>query len=150
MRDVLALERTGLKPRALVKRYLEMRAAKFAATVTPRPSSSFIKQPHYAPWLSGFVEAEGCFCVRANGRCSFSIGQKHDNDILLAIRAYIGTKANVIERRGAPNFFCFETYNRASLNFLARHFTACPLLGEKREQLKVFLPYVTPDSLNLK
>jgi hypothetical protein len=149
MREMLALERTGIKPRALVRSYLELRSAKFAVGVTARPLTLFTEQPHFSAWLSGFTEAEGCFCVRASGRCSFSIGQKHDSDILLAIRAYIGTKANVIERLSAPGFFCFETYNMASLRFLIRHFTAHPLLGEKGEQLKVFLPHVTPASLDL-
>lgn len=34
--------------------------------------------PYFCSWFSGFVEAEGCFCVRKDGKKSFRIGQKND------------------------------------------------------------------------
>ena len=87
------------------------------------------------------MEAAGCFCVRTVGQRSFSIGQKHGKDILLAIRSYVGTRANVLSRAREPFFFCFETYSRESHLRLIAHFEAYPLLGEKAEQLNIF---VTP------
>jgi hypothetical protein len=34
--------------------------------------------PYFGRWLSGFIEAEGCFSVRKAGTYSFSIGQNND------------------------------------------------------------------------
>lgn len=34
--------------------------------------------PYFGRWLSGFIEAEGCFCLRKNLNRSFSIAQNND------------------------------------------------------------------------
>ena len=41
-------------------------------------------------WLSGFIEAEGCFSIRKNKSLSFSIGQNND-DYLINIIKIINT-----------------------------------------------------------
>ena len=38
--------------------------------------------PSYFPsWLSGFIEAEGCFSITAKGVLSFSIAQKYEKNL---------------------------------------------------------------------
>lgn len=82
--------------------------------------------------------------MRANGQCSFSIGQKYERNILLSIRAFVGTSAGVAQRANAGMFFVLETYNRASLLCLIAHFNQYPLLGEKAKQLASFSLHVLP------
>jgi cytochrome c oxidase subunit 1 len=148
LRQMLATEKRGLPAPLVVKGYLTQRALKFAGVslLPARPPAAFLTTPYYPAWLSGFVEAAGCFCVRASGPCSFSIGQKHGQDVLEAICAYIKTNARVVQRSGADEFFVFETYNRRSLARLLTHFRAYPLLGEKANQLAVFSAHVVSPS----
>jgi hypothetical protein len=40
--------------------------------------TNIVTLPYFCSWLSGFIEAEGCFSVRKNGNNSFSIAQKND------------------------------------------------------------------------
>lgn len=61
-------------------------------------------------WLAGFIEAEGCFCIRKNGLVSFSIGQKHEYFLLLAIRDFFGGK-NIIQNN-SKDFFFWEVYRK--------------------------------------
>lgn len=107
--------------------------------------------PHYFPaWLSGFVEAEGCFRflydkrrgMKESGR--FNIGQNFEHFIIKAIRDYF--KANVkiqtiisqksfSEKRkslGQVKHFYFESGDRFVKMALFRHFDNDPLLGFKR------------------
>jgi hypothetical protein len=137
LHEMLALTRSSAPKMLIIDAYLGARALKYGARNISgeRPTAFFLESPHYAAWLSGFVEAEGCFCLRTGGRCSFSIGQKYDCDALLAVREYIGTNASVTQRTNAEAFFVFETYNKASLLRLIDHFRIHPLLGEKANQL---------------
>ena len=45
---------------------------------------------YFHAWLSGFIEAEGCFrtAARQNGNHYFSIGQNNDKYLILAIKKY--------------------------------------------------------------
>jgi len=56
-----------------VNQYLKERSLKYENP----PLIAFHPLPTYfSAWLSGFIEAEGCFCIRKSGQRSFSIGQK--------------------------------------------------------------------------
>jgi hypothetical protein len=152
LHKMLALARIGRPKAATIDTYFKARTSKYdgRGTLTGRPSAFFLESPYYGAWLSGFVEAEGCFCVRASGTCSFSVGQKQDHDVLLAVREYIGTAANVFQRANADRFFILETYNRASLFRLIEHFKIYPLLGEKANQLAALSLCVLPPTSVLK
>lgn len=92
--------------------------------------------PHYYPcWLSGFIEAEGCFRQRNNKRTSFYISQNTDYYILDSIRKFF--HANHSIGRNKDSRTCMIQY-RISLsggNFiekLQKHLHEYPLLGEKK------------------
>lgn len=96
----------------LMEAYFTQRALKYSGRgrLVAREASWFIQQPHFKEWLSGFIEVGGCFCVRTNKKkSSFSIGQKHDQDLLLAIRNYLATSATIRLAHTPENYYHFET-----------------------------------------
>ena len=98
---------------------------------------------YYPSWLSGFIEAEGCFCVRKNGQQSFSIGQKNDLCILLSIQKYFGFQNKIQEKKN--QMYVLEGGRRQVLGFMIEFFQKYPLLGEKHVSfLKFVKKYNTP------
>jgi LAGLIDADG endonuclease len=88
-----------------------------------------IRDDYFKEWLSGFIEAEGCFCLRKNNNHSFSISQKNEKDLLEYIKNYFYVKSTI--RSPKNNFWILETYRRSSLNNVIEHCSIYPLLGEK-------------------
>jgi hypothetical protein len=52
-------------------------------------NKEIVNKPYFGRWLSGFIEAKGCFCI-GQSFISFSIGQKYDLYLLEAIKSYLG------------------------------------------------------------
>ena len=97
---------------------------------------NLLKLSYFNVWLSGFIEAEGCFYLRLNNNNSFSISQLDDEYLLIAIKTYLlaFNKIRVVKL----NFFILEVYNKISLNILIEHCTKFPLLGEKSNSYFLF------------
>jgi LAGLIDADG endonuclease len=99
-----------------------------------------IDHPVYFPaWLSGFIEAEGSFCLREKNHPSFSIGHKEDDDLLKTIRTYfhsVSTSRLIITKKNP--FYLWEVYRREVLNNICEHCTNYPLIGEKRDIIAQF------------
>lgn len=90
-----------------------------------------IKLPHWNEWLSGFIEAEGCFSIRKIGTFSFSIGQKNEQILLQAIKKFFDIKSEVKHRKKTIDFFILETYNKNNIFKICNHLKKYHLLGEK-------------------
>ena len=98
--------------------------------------SNFKIPSYFNGWLSGFIEAEGCFYIRKSNKHSFSIGQNDDLYLIEAIKQYFKVNNKVSNFYG--KFYFIEIYNKQVLLNVTTHCTNYPLLGEKLESLKTF------------
>ena len=120
-----------------VNAYLLNRNKKYDKQLTIIKSKTNLCVPNYfKAWLSGFIEAEGCFSLRKCNNHSFSIGQNQDLYLLQAIKDYF--KINNKIRNPYGKFFLLEVYNKKTLLNIINHCKNYSLLGEKLESLKEF------------
>jgi|HubBroStandDraft_5_1064220.scaffolds.fasta_scaffold16245_1 hypothetical protein len=106
-----------------VKKYLNLRNNKYVT----RDIIVDINNSYFNEWLSGFIEAEGCFSIRKNN--SFSIGQNDDKYLIDYIRNYFNIQSGI--RNPHKTFWCFETYRISTLHNIINHCQTYPLLGDK-------------------
>jgi len=109
---------------------------------TPIPSlqTSWLKW-----WIVGFVEAEGCFCIRKNKRLSFSIGQKDEYEVIKMIATFFHMP-NTIQQKSL-GMYVVEGSQRAMLRNMIAFFASNPLLGEKKVSFDSFVQvFHTPKS----
>lgn len=120
-----------------VDAYLLNRNKKYNKQLTIIKSKTNLCIPNYfKAWLSGFIEAEGCFSLRKSNNHSFSIGQNLDLYLLQAIKEFF--KINNKIRNPCGKFFLLEVYNKKTLLNIINHCNNYSLLGEKLESLKKF------------
>ena len=104
--------------------------------------NSNIKDPnfdisYFNEWLSGFIEAEGCFSIRTNhNNHSFSIGQNKDKYILDYIKNCFNISNQV--RNIDDKFWLIEVYRKSVLLKIIAHCNKYPLLGEKKLSFNKF------------
>jgi hypothetical protein len=135
-----------------VQWYLENRSKKYATAAAHQMLMSGVLRKHLAPfnsthptsvyfpvWLSGFIEAEGCFCVRQSNNHSFSISQNRDMYLIDAIKSYFnaGNKIRVISGR-VENHYLLEIYKKECIASIIAHIEKYPLLGEKHQSFLNF------------
>ena len=121
----------------LIETYFESRNLKYDKQLDIIKSNINYQIPSYfKAWLSGFIEAEGCFSIRKANNHSFSIGQNDDFYLIEAIKQHFVVTNKV--RNPYRNFFFLEIYKKELLSKIIDHCTDYPLLGEKLESLKKF------------
>lgn len=91
-----------------VQDYLQNRDSKYLARLrrAVQKSSEIHTLPYFGRWLSGFIEAEGCFSRR-----SFSIAQKHDFYLLEAVKIFIGRTNKIRQKKN--ELYVLEVYKRS-------------------------------------
>ena len=98
--------------------------------------ASFEISNYFKEWLSGFIEAEGCFSLRKSNDYSFSIGQNDDMYLIEAIKLYF--EASNAVRNSYGKFYALEIYKKEVLKRIIIHCSNYPLLGEKRISFEKF------------
>ncbi|BCU04895.1 putative LAGLIDADG endonuclease (mitochondrion) [Astrephomene gubernaculifera] len=105
------------------------------------PSAKFF--PYFGAWLSGFIEAEGCFTLRENSSrvLSFSISQNTDNHLLCYIAFYLGipTLPHLVKSNNNVPFYTLETSNISALINICNHLNTFPLMGAKKDSFNIFV-----------
>ena len=119
-----------------VEKYFNTRDNKYDNRDIFKPIGDIKQLNYWNAWISGFIEAEGCFSIRKNEKLSFSVGQKYDRYLLAEICNYFNLKCSVSQ---IENFYSIETYSKESLNFLINHIRIYPLMGEKSINFIKFL-----------
>ncbi len=111
--------------------------AKAWGTGEPHVEIFNIDNSYFNEWLSGFIEAEGCFSIRkTSNNHSFSIGQNKDKIILDKIKNHfnITNQVRIIDDK----FWFIEVYKKSALIKIINHCIEYPLLGEKRLSFNKF------------
>ena len=117
-----------------IKTYVKERNNKYNIQPNLIKSNKNMVLPHYfASWLSGFIEAEGCFSIRNKGYSSFSISQNNDTYILDVIKNFFNIENKI--RNPYSNFYLIETSKKATLISIVGHCDNYPLLGHKSQSL---------------
>lgn len=105
---------------------------------------------YFAPWLSGFIEAEGNFSLVFNEqgqlrKSAFTIGQNDELHILIWISQYFSNKTAILKDKakkgGNFQYYRLHLYNAESRKLLFEHFYKYPLLGYKKVSYLHFLNY---------
>ena len=123
----------------------------------PNLSKEYLKSTHFFKgWLSGFIEAQGCFTLRSSEKCiSFSISQKDEKALLERINTFFGGQTivrKVIQKKKRyisnscmeshtlykkKDFYLLEIYKKTVIERVLSHCTAYPLYGEKQKSINL-------------
>jgi len=105
-------------------------------------NKAFERPAYFESWLSGFIEAEGCF--RSTHRLSFYICQNDDWYLLNAIKDYFDSHHKLsVHKDPRPRKTTFRHYRlsisgRPTLENVIKHLKKYPLLGYKKITYSIF------------
>jgi Cytochrome C and Quinol oxidase polypeptide I/LAGLIDADG endonuclease len=127
--------------------YLSNRELKYINQLAITKSYGYEDNPFFIPlyfksWLSGFIEAEGCFSIRINKTHSFSIGQNNDFYLINAIKEFFEASNKVRKPYKTKEFYSLEVYKKEILEKIINHCLDYSLLGEKAISLNKFIEVV--------
>jgi LAGLIDADG endonuclease len=92
--------------------------------------------PHYFnAWVSGFIEAEGCFRFRNNKATSFYISQNNDIFILNAIKTIFNSKHKIGINKDSKSInvqYRVSFSGKPCLTLIKNHLINYPLMGNKK------------------
>ena len=128
------------------------KSAKSAQSGDTPDAKKHTEEQSFKGWLSGFIEAEGCFTLRSDSSkvCSFSISQKGEPLLLQRINMFFGGQTKVrkvllkkhiyIDQKKdqKDHFYILEIYKKTVLEKVLSHCTAHPLYGEKQKSFNLF------------
>lgn len=107
-------------------------------------NKNFIRPDYFPAWLSGFIEAEGCFSLYSSKDQikpkAFTIGQNNDLYILEAIKSYFDShhKISKIVKYNL-HYYRIDMYGKKIRQNIYNHFLTNPLLGHKLESYKKWI-----------
>ena len=106
---------------------------------------------YFAPWLSGFIEAEGNFSLVFNDKghlrkSAVTIGQNDELHILKWISLYFDNRSTTIlidkpKKSGNFKYYRLHLYNAKSRKLIFEHFNKYPLLGYKKVSYLTFFNF---------
>ncbi len=100
---------------------------------------NFMIPRYFGPWLSGFIEAEGCF--RSTHRFSVYIGQNDDWYLLNAIKTYFRSHHKLgvhKDLRSQATQYRLSMTGKPTIENIIKHFENHPLLGSKKVSYDLF------------
>ena len=122
-----------------VETYLNTRNLKYSHQLSIVKENLNKSRPlYFNSWLSGFIEAEGCFSLRQNKNSSFSIGQNNDVYLLNLIKTHFEASNMIRKPYKNKDFYSLEIYRKDVLNKIIHHCDTYPLLGAKYDSLLKF------------
>lgn len=125
-----------------IENYLLKRNIKYNKQLSIINQNFYFNLPcYFKAWLSGFIEAEGCFSIRKTNNHSFSIGQNDDVYLIEAIKEYFESINKI--RNPYGKFYLLEIYKKEILLNIITHCINYPLLGEKLESLKKLIKKIS-------
>lgn len=104
-------------------------------------NNSFVIPPYFNEWLSGFVEAEGCFRFKNNKAISFYISQNNDIYILNAIKTMFNSKHKIginKDLRTLNKQYRVSISGKLCLTVIKHHFCHYPLIGNKQLNFNIW------------
>ena len=134
LRKCIGAKETGL---LYFEKFKDVKYADQSLIIASQSKLNLLDLDYFSAWLSGFIEAEGCFTKRKNSRGKkytycFNIGQNNDLYLLEAIKNYFAS-TNKISLRLNANYYVIDMYGIQVRNKLISHFQKYPLLGAKQD-----------------